>query len=608
MVTTRRTPDRRRIVGNKSKQSPCRVRGHSLISTVPFLIATVFFLFIWANVVQLHERHTKAIQNIPEEQVRDHFLRRDQQLGGFKSQQQAVNLLQQEQAAENQLKKDDDDALFGDENKKDTENNELKDGFLPHLNPKLDDDPPPENEKIEQAQGGDDDANQDDAISNSNQAVPQPIMAPKEQNKTIKQQENGKQHPVADDVLFGDDEKPEDTKHDGFLPHLNVATDDENGGVDGNQEDDNDDDGANQFAKKIVKRRLESVSPEMPLSCDGLARKLPNILIDGNVIKMRTSVSSSKRWGNALSSYWAARAMAILGGYSFQGATGPAPFWHGDQESVVYHSSWMEFLPKQVPAPQYPQPELFARACSCVSEHFHGCVAGWGAIRDDVIKGTRAAMESYVESQPPSLRPSSLQFEPTDWVVYERCCIFCHKNHGFSNILAYDVLPKDGSYTIYTLSPPDVDEADGHGLCGPLQELRNAYIRQRNPDVKIVPLTDGSLFQDFGNIVYAPNLLIPSTGTSFGLWAALANTGNVHIGKPNHSDNLDHYPTDLHILNVPFLDGLHAREELGLNDTGVSERERVATVDKLRNSQEGVKLIKAWFIAELSWTVLRELR
>lgn len=293
--------------------------------------------------------------------------------------------------------------------------------------------------------------------------------------------------------------------------------------------------------------------------------------------------------------------MATLGGYKFLSATGPAPFvWQTDltDKSVVYLTGWMEYLPKQVAAaPELAQPERFHQTCACVSEHFHGCAIGWSAMRPLVMEGTRAAMEAYMRTQPTTLA-KSLHFQPTDWLIYERCCVFCHKNHGFSNIHAYDVLPKEGSYTIYTLSPPDADKNDGFGLCTPLQKLRDEYILERNPKVRIVPLSGETLFEDFGRIVYAPNLLIPSTGTSFGLWAALANNGNVHMARANPTDDIAMYPMDLHILPVPFLDALNAAKELRMEDASQSERERIAIAENLRDSPEGKELIKAWFMAE----------
>lgn len=60
---------------------------------------------------------------------------------------------------------------------------------------------------------------------------------------------------------------------------------------------------------------------------------------------------TSKRWGNVLSPYWQARALAELAGHGFNAYAG-------------FNSSWLQYLPKEVPPQGCPNITMFMRACS----------------------------------------------------------------------------------------------------------------------------------------------------------------------------------------------------------------------------------------------------
>mmetsp|Transcript_30508 Transcript_30508/g.60949 ORF Transcript_30508/g.60949 Transcript_30508/m.60949 type:complete len:201 (-) Transcript_30508:273-875(-) len=114
-----------------------------------------------------------------------------------------------------------------------------------------------------------------------------------------------------------------------------------------------------------------------------------------------------------------------------------------------------------------------------------------------------------------------------DWLIYERCNVLQHYEHGFGTLETYNVIPSEGNFTVYTAESPKLKEHKG--LCTHLHELRNEYILSRNPNVKIVPTSSSNdQWIDFARLVYAPNLLIPSAGSSWVLWSIIANTGNVH--------------------------------------------------------------------------------
>lgn len=84
-------------------------------------------------------------------------------------------------------------------------------------------------------------------------------------------------------------------------------------------------------------------SPDCPLAAHARVRR-------GNNIFYWTPYTST-RWGNALSPYWQARAVAELAGYGFNAYGG---FSHG----------WLKHLPKDVPPQGCPNITIFNQACS----------------------------------------------------------------------------------------------------------------------------------------------------------------------------------------------------------------------------------------------------
>lgn len=60
---------------------------------------------------------------------------------------------------------------------------------------------------------------------------------------------------------------------------------------------------------------------------------------------------TSDRWGNALSPYWQARAIAELAGHGFSAYSG-------------FTSSWLQYLPKELPPDRCPNATKLNIACS----------------------------------------------------------------------------------------------------------------------------------------------------------------------------------------------------------------------------------------------------
>jgi hypothetical protein len=61
-------------------------------------------------------------------------------------------------------------------------------------------------------------------------------------------------------------------------------------------------------------------------------------------------------------------------------------------------------------------------------------------------------------------------------------------------IYADDKIPTEGTFTMYTLSPPYDERDEGDGMCQPaLHKLRDVYIKWRNPNITILPLLNHEL-------------------------------------------------------------------------------------------------------------------
>jgi len=295
--------------------------------------------------------------------------------------------------------------------------------------------------------------------------------------------------------------------------------------------------------------------PEEPVEGPGLFEPLPKCPNGMRIPSVRTEIKSSRnhtvgvltksstfystRWGNVLSPYWAARTMAQLGGYEYRGRSfGPR--------------TWMQHLPTQADATT-PKKKLYDRACACRKwEYFHVCQYGWGDIQGTIQKDTRAALKKYAETRPSSEVQAYQFWSGDDWLIYERCCVLCHGAHGFGNIHVYDAIPINTSVTVFTLSPPNIDESEGNELCGQLHMRRDAYPRSRNPQISIVELAPADMWVDFARLVYAPNLLLPSSGTSWGIWSALANNGTVYV-VPMVKNMSEPPGGDCNALSVPVL-------------------------------------------------------
>jgi hypothetical protein len=275
--------------------------------------------------------------------------------------------------------------------------------------------------------------------------------------------------------------------------------------------------------------------------------QIPDVSIMGPDL-YRSSSFKSNNWGNLLSLYWAARAIAELGGYEFHGYK-------------LGRETWMEYLPTHVAA-RKPRPEVFQRACACPHmQFFSRCIYGWSEIAQTILNDTRSAIYKYAEKRPQQERDKVFGvFESDSWVIYDRCQIFGHSLFGFTTLRAYDVIPSSGNFTIYAISGR---REDPFNYTDDLHNERDKYLKSRNPNVNIVRLPREEQWVDFARLVFAPNLFIASAGSSWALWAVLANSGNI-VTVPHLKIGMNHsvYPANVHVLaNATILSPPHLRGE-----------------------------------------------
>ncbi|CAB9527740.1 expressed unknown protein [Seminavis robusta] len=285
-----------------------------------------------------------------------------------------------------------------------------------------------------------------------------------------------------------------------------------------------------------------------PTTCQRLEEKSihgqPINLVDGNrTIWLETFIGNGYNIGNALSEYWASRALAQMGGYNL--------FRHGHTATSEFdgwtNGEFVRFLPHNVTNTGTAEennsndPKAFQRfLCNTPTElmNIHEYQYGWSDIWETIQKEEIAALKKYADHRYSNDAESRRQllgefYEQDDWFIYDRCCIFCHPIHGFATLSFYDNIPSTGTFKVYSISGHY--EGWGAAFCEELHQIRDDYIRARNPNVTIVSLQNSDDRDvDFGRIAFAPNLLIPSAGSSWGLWAAVANAGNVVTVKIMH--------------------------------------------------------------------------
>ncbi|KAF8072825.1 hypothetical protein HT031_000485 [Scenedesmus sp. PABB004] len=219
---------------------------------------------------------------------------------------------------------------------------------------------------------------------------------------------------------------------------------------------------------------------------------------------------TSRRWGNALSPYWQARALAVVAGQGFNAFGG------------FSGASWLAYLPKKLPPTTCPQPDRFRQACDMCDDSWayaHRCSGAWTGIRPTIIADTHAAMTAWAAASGARL-PT---FSDRDVVIQSRCStdtVLSHPEYGPAAFSFYAAVPTDAASILVVADP-----RDALPLCAAIRAAKVAWLRARHPGARVA-VVGGTLSQDWARLVLAPRLF-KDAQSSLGLWAALANKGEV---------------------------------------------------------------------------------
>ena len=75
---------------------------------------------------------------------------------------------------------------------------------------------------------------------------------------------------------------------------------------------------------------------------------------------------------------------------------------------------------------------------------------------------------------------------------------------------------------------------DKFNLCEEIINTSLEYIKKRNPHANVTVLEASSPYVDFSRLVFAPNVLVAATGSSWAMWSAvLANNNTVVAHIPS---------------------------------------------------------------------------
>lgn len=152
-------------------------------------------------------------------------------------------------------------------------------------------------------------------------------------------------------------------------------------------------------------------------------------------------------------------------------------------------------------------------------EFTHRCASAWAYIRPTIVTDTHAAYAAWSSEHNHPL-PT---YAPGDVVIQSRCArdtVLSHSEYGPVAFSFYDNIPATTTQ-IYI-----VTELVGRSeVCEALHLAQEKYIKRAFPQANIT-VVGTTPHEDFGRLLYAP-LLFKDAASSFGLWAAVANKGQV---------------------------------------------------------------------------------
>ncbi|KAF4651729.1 hypothetical protein FOZ61_010240 [Perkinsus olseni] len=233
-------------------------------------------------------------------------------------------------------------------------------------------------------------------------------------------------------------------------------------------------------------------------------------------------IAGSSRIGNGLSTYWHALGVAAVTGQPFRG------------HATMGGSTFMGYLPTQWDPPDgwRGDAEKAKAACHCARPQFaHECVGAWtearGLIRDfvnDTLYRAGLAQRALADTLPDEV------------FLHQRCAWETLLLHNMYGPMSFSVF-RDAVKSTTTRVTFIEGKAGGSWLCDKIRHSVQGYIRKYHPDVSFRVLlgedNPDSISMDFARLVYAPILV--RGPSSFNLWAALANQGQVYSPPNPHT-------------------------------------------------------------------------
>jgi len=189
----------------------------------------------------------------------------------------------------------------------------------------------------------------------------------------------------------------------------------------------------------------------------------------------------------------------------------------------------------------------------------HRCAGAWTWIRPTIINDTQAAFAAWAAAKKFTLP----QFGPDDVVIQSRCSpdtILRHPEYGPVAFSFYSSISHTARNIVIV-----ADLQSRTQLCADIHSAQVKWLKAKFPAADI-RVEGGSMHQDFAKLLLAP-VLFKDAQSSFGLWAALANRGNVWsvplLDKFTQTTQPDLGPT-WHWVDAPVLYP-HVAEAAGIS-------------------------------------------
>jgi hypothetical protein len=179
----------------------------------------------------------------------------------------------------------------------------------------------------------------------------------------------------------------------------------------------------------------------------------------------------------------------------------------------------------------------------------HRCHGAWLQIRPTIIADTHAAVQRWLASS----KQQQPSFNPGDVVIQSRCSedtLLSHPEFGPVGFSFYSSINATATQAIHIVAEPGTQLP----ACAAIRAAKLKHLAARYPNAK-VQVVGSTREEDFLRLLFAP-LLFKDAQSSFGLWAAVANRGQVFSVPmlPMYTNNTtSDLGSDWHWVRAPVL-------------------------------------------------------